>query len=213
MHPKDTQVPSYQLLTSLTVTKDWALQETKETKETAISVSFPYTKMDSVLIHGHGTKMFLMLSFPNLSYTCCMSITAPSAAEMSGYLSEEKWVESPSDITDLPAFCECSISTDIYGISFIDKKTEQLPFNITVLRKHYLNMRPQSSHPWERKWDSKRGWQRSLKLQSQEVDHLEGGLEDIHKALGFWKLVIRNKIKLVEQPRTQVYPPGLRAIE
>lgn len=207
MHAKDTQVPSYQLLTSLTVTKDWALQETKYCN----FCEFSLYQMDSVLIYGHRTKMFLMLSFPNLSYTCCMSITAPSAAEMSAYLSEEKWVQSPSDITHLPAFCECSISTDTYGIPFIDKKTEQLPFNITVLRKHYLNMRPQSSHLWERKWDSKRWWQRSLKLQSQEVDHLEGGLEDIHKALGFWKLVVHNKIKLVEEPRTQVYP--LRATE
>lgn len=171
MHPKDTQIPSYQLsFTSLTVTKD---SEFYKRQNIAISVSFPYTKMDSVLVHCHWTEMTChFLTEPELhSHTGCPSqhhhLHSCQRTPFT-YSPKEKCVESPSDITDLPAFCECSISTDIHGMHFIDKRDrEQLPFNITVLRKHYLNRkgngqsqqttRLQSTDPWEREISKKNG--------------------------------------------------------
>lgn len=181
--------------------------------------------MNNVLVHCHWTKMtcHFLTELELHSHVACPSQhhqlqrcqRTPSA-----YL-PEKGVESPSDITDVMLFVNAPFP-QIFMESILQTKRdrEQLSFNITLLRKHYLNRKGKGEsqqdtwglspviHGKEGQIPKENG-KEALSFKCKKDVHLGEGLEDIYKAPGFWKLVVYKKIQVVEQLRPHVYPLSL----
>lgn len=121
-------------------------------------------------------QKWLVISELNLSYTVMSQ--CPSQHHQlkrcqrtpSAYLPKEKRVESPNDVTDLPALSECSISTDIYGIHFIDKEME--------------NNCPSTLQCWESTTSTEKTWGSHSKIHEASVQWSMGKKVRLQKRMG-----------------------------